>query len=109
MTTPWDFRSPSASARSILASLRGGWRTGQNPREAHYALSAVYELHRAGVLDDVKAQGIHPNAVYWRHPDGTFIASIRSRFDMEFPMDCLPLDQLDILPLRHPPAQPENE
>ncbi|OAG36649.1 hypothetical protein AYO21_09124 [Fonsecaea monophora] len=64
---------------------------------AHYAPSAVYELHRAGVLDDVKAQGIHPFAVCWRRPGDTFIACIRSRFDIEFPMVCLPLDQLDVL------------
>ncbi len=73
----------------------------KNPRAAHYAPSAVYDLNRAGVLDDVKRDGIHPDAVCWREPDGTFIAGIKSRFDIEFPMVCLPLDQLDILLLKH--------
>ncbi|KAJ9603951.1 hypothetical protein H2200_011473 [Cladophialophora chaetospira] len=73
----------------------------KNPRAAHYAPSAVYELNRAGVLEDVKRDGIHPDSVCWRHPDGTLIAGIKSRFDIEFPMVCLPLDQLDVLLLKH--------
>ena len=73
----------------------------KNPRAAHYAPSAVYELNRAGVLEDVKAKGIHPDAVCWRNTDGSFIAGIRSRLDIEFPMVCLPLDQLDELLLEH--------
>ena len=81
----------------------------KNPRAAHYAPSAVYELNRAGVLEDVKAKGIHPDAVCWRHPDGTFIAGIRSRMDIEFPMVCLPLDQLDVILLRHFLDKPNTE
>jgi 2-polyprenyl-6-methoxyphenol hydroxylase-like FAD-dependent oxidoreductase len=81
----------------------------KNPRAAHYAPSAVYELNRAGVLEDVKRDGIHPDAVCWRHPDGTFIAGIKSRFDIEFPMVCLPLDRLDVLLLKHFLAVPGNE
>lgn len=81
----------------------------KNPRAAHYAPSAVYELDRAGVLEDVKAQGIHPDAVCWRHPDGTFIAGIRSRTDIKYPMVCLPLDQLDVILLKHFLDQPNTE
>lgn len=81
----------------------------RNPRAAHYAPSAVYELDRAGVLEDVKKDGIHPDAVCWRHPDGTFIAGIKNRFDIEFPMVCLPLDQLDVILLQHFKAQPTTE
>jgi 2-polyprenyl-6-methoxyphenol hydroxylase-like FAD-dependent oxidoreductase len=73
----------------------------KNPRAAHYAPSAVYELNRAGVLDEVKRKGIHPDAVCWRNPDGSFIAGIKSRMDIEFPMVCLPLDQLDVILLEH--------
>ncbi|KAI1612541.1 hypothetical protein EDD36DRAFT_239588 [Exophiala viscosa] len=81
----------------------------KNPRAAHYAPSAVYELERAGVLDEVKAKGIHPDAVCWRHPDGSFIAGIKSRFDIPHPMVCLPLDQLDVILLQHFEAQPTAE
>jgi 2-polyprenyl-6-methoxyphenol hydroxylase-like FAD-dependent oxidoreductase len=81
----------------------------KNPRAAHYAPSAVYELNRAGVLEDVKRDGIHPDAVCWRHPDGTFIAGIKSRSDIEFPMVCLPLDQLDVLLLKHFLAVPDTQ
>ncbi|EXJ94871.1 hypothetical protein A1O1_03269 [Capronia coronata CBS 617.96] len=55
----------------------------KNPRAAHYAPSAVYE--RAGVLEEVKAKGIHPDAVCQRHPNGTFIAGIRSRWTSNIP------------------------
>jgi 2-polyprenyl-6-methoxyphenol hydroxylase-like FAD-dependent oxidoreductase len=81
----------------------------KNPRAAHYAPSAVYDLDRAGVLDDVKAQGIHPDAVCWRHPDGSFIAGIRNRMDIDHPMVCLPLDKLDILLLEHFLKAPNTE
>lgn len=81
----------------------------KNPRAAHYAPSAVYELERAGVLEDVKAQGIHPDAVCWRKPDGSLIAGIHSRMDIEHPMVCLPLDKLDILLLEHYLKAPNTE
>ncbi|KAJ9493716.1 hypothetical protein H2202_010796 [Exophiala xenobiotica] len=81
----------------------------KNPRAAHYAPSAVYDLDRAGVLDDVKAQGIHPDAVCWRHPDGSFIAGIQNRMDIDHPMVCLPLDKLDILLLEHFLKAPNTE
>ncbi len=69
----------------------------------------MYELERAGVLEDVKAQGIYPDGVCWRNPDGSFIAGIRSRTDIEHPMVVLPLDQLDVVLLRHFLDQPNTE
>lgn len=49
----------------------------RQPRAAHYASPATYELDRAGVLDDVHALGIKPNTMTWRKPDTTPIASLR--------------------------------
>lgn len=49
----------------------------RQPRAAHYASPAAYELDRAGVLDDVHALGIKPNTTTWRKPDTTPIASLR--------------------------------
>ena len=31
-----------------------------NPRAAHYAPSAVYDFHRAGIIDDVRKAGFTP-------------------------------------------------
>ena len=67
-----------------------------NPRAAHYAPSAVWDFDRAGVLDEVNAQGFHPDAVCWRWPDGTFISGISmgAAGKVEHPMVVLPLDRL---------------
>ncbi|KAF2841197.1 FAD/NAD(P)-binding domain-containing protein [Patellaria atrata CBS 101060] len=43
------------------------------PRAAHYAPSAVRELARAGVLEDVRAQGFIPGNMCWRRVDGSKI------------------------------------
>jgi 2-polyprenyl-6-methoxyphenol hydroxylase-like FAD-dependent oxidoreductase len=74
------------------------------PRAAHYASPAAYELDRAGVLDDVKARGFHPHGVAWRKIDGTFIAGARNTAlprDYRYAMVCLPLDRLGLLLYEH--------
>ena len=76
-----------------------------NPRAAHYAPSACYELNRAGVLEDVRREGFHPDSVCWRKPDGTLLGGLGWKADEvkieSGPMVCLPLDRLDRLLLRH--------
>jgi 2-polyprenyl-6-methoxyphenol hydroxylase-like FAD-dependent oxidoreductase len=75
-----------------------------NPRAAHYAPSACYDLNRAGVLDDVRKEGFHPDSVCWRKSDGTLLGGLgwADGVDVESgPMVCLPLDRLDRLMLRH--------
>lgn len=82
----------------------------RQPRAAHYASPAAYELDRAGVLDDVQALGIKPNNVTWRKPDTTPIASLR--LDKVPPqherhsMVVLPLDQLGEILYAHLQRQP---
>ncbi|TAQ83484.1 hypothetical protein B7494_g8191 [Chlorociboria aeruginascens] len=55
----------------------------ERPRAAHYAPSAVRELRRAGVLDDVRKEGLVPGDIYWRK------------------LDVLPLGHLDTVLLEH--------
>lgn len=67
------------------------------PRATHYAPPAVYELRRAGVLDEVRAQGFLPGGVCWRKPNGDFIAGLNgSDVSEDFPdrLACLPLNKL---------------
>ena len=77
----------------------------ENPRAAHYAPSACYDLNRAGVLDEVRQEGFHPDSVCWRKPDGTLLGGLGWSSDeikiVSGPMVCLPLDRLDRLLLRH--------
>ena len=67
-----------------------------NPRATHYATPAVMELRRAGVLDDVRAQGFTPDGVCWRKIDGTWLAGINMGVVKDDPntMACLPLNRL---------------
>lgn len=84
-----------------------------NPRAAHYAPSACYELNRAGVLDEVREEGFHPNSVCWRKPDGTLLGGLSWSSDEikieSGPMVCLPLDRLDRLLLQHLVTYPTAE
>lgn len=47
-----------------------------SPRATHYAPPAVYELRRAGIMDQLRKEGFEPGGVCWRKPDGSFIAGI---------------------------------
>ncbi|KAL1979734.1 hypothetical protein VTN96DRAFT_5256 [Rasamsonia emersonii] len=74
------------------------------PRAAHYASPAVYELRRAGVIDDVIEKGFKPSTFCWRKADGSIIAKMR--FDVlpeDHPerMVVLPLDRLGKLLYSH--------
>lgn len=66
------------------------------PRATHYSAPAVYELRRAGILDDVRAQGFSPDAVCWRKLDGTYLTGLDNTVlsDYEDRMVCLPLNHL---------------
>ena len=81
-----------------------------NPRAAHYAPSAVYDFHRAGIIDDVRAVGLHPRGVCWRLQDTTFLAGMgREPEDSKYSMVVLPLDQLGPLLVKHFESYPNTE
>jgi len=68
------------------------------PRATHYSPPAVYELRRAGVLEDMKAEGgFTPNGACWRKLNGELIAGIPtgSSGESSDPMICLPLNKLN--------------
>lgn len=81
-----------------------------NPRASHYGPPAVYELQRAGVIEEVAAQGFRPDGVSWRRLDGSCITKIDTKdVPVEKKIVCLPLDQLMKILLRHIEAQPSAE
>jgi 2-polyprenyl-6-methoxyphenol hydroxylase-like FAD-dependent oxidoreductase len=89
--------------------LDAGAKLDEQPRAAHYASPAAYELERAGVLDDVKARGITPKGFAWRKMDATFIAGMRLDVlpdDYPYKMQVLPLDRLGKLLYEHIQRQP---
>jgi 2-polyprenyl-6-methoxyphenol hydroxylase-like FAD-dependent oxidoreductase len=91
-----------AKAGIPVTMLEASHKLDENPRAAHYAPSACYDLNRAGVLEDLNKQGFHPDSVCWRKPDTTLIGGIRNRgVEVDYPMVCLPLDRLDKLLLEH--------
>ena len=73
------------------------------PRAAHYSSPAVYELRRAGVIDDVIERGFKPSAFCWRKPNGEMIGYLKFDVDPDDPMRMvvLPLDRLGKLLYEH--------
>ncbi|KAH7137037.1 putative monooxygenase [Dactylonectria estremocensis] len=78
------------------------------PRATHYSWPAVYELGRAGVLEEVIREGfINDRPVSWRKLDGTLLAQV----DIEsIPRDkrmvCLPLNHLTSILEEHLSKEP---
>jgi 2-polyprenyl-6-methoxyphenol hydroxylase-like FAD-dependent oxidoreductase len=82
------------------------------PRAAHYAPAAVVELQRAGVFEDIKAAGgFFPQSVCWRKLHGDIIAKLQSPKpeDVEHPLICLPLNQLNGVFRKHLNQTPNIE
>ncbi|KAF1938713.1 FAD/NAD(P)-binding domain-containing protein [Clathrospora elynae] len=83
-----------------------------NPRAAHHAPSAVFDFHRAGIIDDVRAVGLHPKGVCWRLQDTTFLAGMGREPEQPsgtYAMVVLPLDRLGPLIVRHFESYPNTE
>ena len=79
-----------------------------SPRAAYYGPPAAYELGRAGVLEEIRAQGFDPIITCWRKLDGTYLAGwdcsvVKDDHDR---LACMPLAALDRLLYRHATAQP---
>ncbi|USP74122.1 FAD/NAD(P)-binding domain-containing protein [Curvularia clavata] len=75
----------------------------KNPRATHYNSPAMRELIRAGVADDIRAEGFRPRCGCWRKLDGEVLATIDADVLGDDPerMECLPLNQLGKLIHRH--------
>jgi 2-polyprenyl-6-methoxyphenol hydroxylase-like FAD-dependent oxidoreductase len=88
--------------------LEGSDVLDDSPRAAYYGPPAAYELGRAGVLDEIRAQGFDPLVTCWRKLDGTYLAGwdctvVKDDADR---LACMPLATLDKLLYRHATAQP---
>ena len=82
----------------------------RNPRASFYSSPTIYELRRAGLMEDIMKQAFVPDGVTWRHIDGTPICTIQSSNPHgQETMISLALDEL--LPImaehvgRHPSAK----
>jgi 2-polyprenyl-6-methoxyphenol hydroxylase-like FAD-dependent oxidoreductase len=75
----------------------------EQPRAAHYAPPAVYELRRAGVIDEVIERGFKPASGCWRKANGEVIVGMRFDAIPDDPerMVVLPLDRLGKLMYAH--------
>ncbi|KIW20488.1 hypothetical protein PV08_01063 [Exophiala spinifera] len=79
-----------------------------SPRAAYYGPPAAYVLRRAGVIDEIRAEGFDPSVTSWRKLDGTVLAGLDNSYLHDYPdrIACLPLAQLDRLLYRHAVVQP---
>jgi 2-polyprenyl-6-methoxyphenol hydroxylase-like FAD-dependent oxidoreductase len=90
--------------------LEADTEVNDNPRAAHYAPSAVYDFHRAGIIEDVRKVGLTPKGVCWRLQDTTFLAGMgREPEDSKYAMVVLPLDRLGPLIIKHFESCPNTE
>lgn len=80
----------------------------EQPRAAHYASPAVYELRRAGIIDDIIERGFKPSSACWRKANGEIIAGMRFDVVPDDPerMVVLPLDRLGKLLYAHLQRKP---
>jgi len=78
------------------------------PRAAHYATPAVYELLKAGILDDVIERGFKPHGVCWRRINGELLTTLDQSVVIDDPMAmvCLPLGMLGALMVEHAAKYP---
>ncbi|KAL3478056.1 hypothetical protein BJX99DRAFT_114090 [Aspergillus californicus] len=108
---------PSGLLLGLLLSKQGiqvelldaDTKVSDQPRAAHYASPAAFELDRAGVLDDVKARGFQFKTMAWRKPDTTYVAGTTTEHlpaDYPHRMVVLPLDLLGELLVEHIYRQP---
>lgn len=102
---------PSGLLLSLLLSqhgipvtvLEGSDKLDDQPRAAYYGPPAMPDLHRAGVLDEVRRRGISPTKMGWRRPEdhSTITLMDTAVLDDVDGLDCrtvcLPLNDLDQL------------
>ncbi|KAL4922769.1 hypothetical protein BDW62DRAFT_2838 [Aspergillus aurantiobrunneus] len=84
-------------------------KVNEQPRAAHYASPAAYELDRAGVLDDVRSRGFTFKTMAWRKPDTSLVTGITTEHlpaEYRHRMVVLPLDQLGKLLVEYIERQP---
>ncbi|KAI1623356.1 putative monooxygenase [Exophiala viscosa] len=82
-----------ANAGVIVEILEGSDKLDESPRASHYSWPALYELQRAGLLEEIRKRGfVATDGISWRKVDGTLLA--------KFSIDAIPPDyRLHALPL----------
>jgi 2-polyprenyl-6-methoxyphenol hydroxylase-like FAD-dependent oxidoreductase len=107
ITNPWAIvvgAGPSGLLLGLLLAKHGirvqllemSSELDNKPRATHYGPPAIYELRRAGVAAEMRAEGFTPRTICWRKLDGTFLAGLDGSVLDDDPdrMVCLPLNQL---------------
>jgi 2-polyprenyl-6-methoxyphenol hydroxylase-like FAD-dependent oxidoreductase len=77
--------------------LEAAEKLDDQPRACHYSAPSKYELARAGVLEQIAAEGFHPGSVCWRTIDGTRIVGLSNEEEPEesvLRMVCLELGRV---------------
>lgn len=74
-----------------MTLLEGSDKLDNQPRAAYYGPAAIPDLHRAGIIDEVRERGISPTTMYWRRSDD---------FSIIAGMDTAVLDDVDGLDCR---------
>lgn len=71
--------------------LEGSDKLDDQPRAAYYGPAAIPDLHRAGIMEEVRRRGISPTKMGWRRPEDHSLITL---------MDTAVLDDVDGLDVR---------
>jgi 2-polyprenyl-6-methoxyphenol hydroxylase-like FAD-dependent oxidoreductase len=84
-----------AQKEILVTVLEKSVEIDRNPRASFYSLPTIYELRRAGLMEDIMEKAFVPDGVAWRYIDGTEICSLSSSNPKgDETMISLPLDEL---------------
>jgi 2-polyprenyl-6-methoxyphenol hydroxylase-like FAD-dependent oxidoreductase len=83
----------------------------ESPRATFYSYPALYELKRAGLLDEIRERGyIPPGSISWRKVDKTLLARTNGdAIPLDYQLHCLPLGELCKLVEEHLSRNPNVE
>lgn len=100
-----------ANAGIDVQILEAAEKLDDTPRATHYSWPALYELKRAGLLDEVRERGfVTWGGIQWRNLEGTLLARFNpDAIAKDYRLHCFPLGELCALVKEHLDRRPNAE
>ncbi|KEF61519.1 uncharacterized protein A1O9_03086 [Exophiala aquamarina CBS 119918] len=100
-----------ANAGINVQVLEAASKLDESPRATHYSWPALYELKRAGILEEVRERGfVTWGGIQWRNLEGTLLARFNPDAILkDNRLHCLPLGKLCNLMKEHLDRRPNAE
>lgn len=100
-----------ANAGINVQVLEAASKLDDSPRATHYSWPAIYELKRAGLLDEVRERGfVTWGGIQWRDLEGNLLARFNpDAITRDYRLHCFPLGELCSLIKEHLDRRPNAE